>query len=195
MHNLIFNWREFLSQLEKRLRNYSSLKCTSPLFQGTISNWAVVSKVISWTGVGYSFIISTSIKQVKDLELILSVPFAFWSCCCEPTSCDQRSSPCIVHLYYEAPPNQLCCIWLNLSREYITIHFRILPLLLSSVTSSINTSNPAPLEAMHAHAITLLHRVLQMMLYALDHELFQAFCILFSSRHSGTGRSEVVWLF
>ncbi len=37
-----------------------------------------------------------------------------------------------------------------------------------------NTSNPVPLEAMHAHAITLLHHVSQMMLYALAHELFQA---------------------
>ncbi len=25
---------------------------------------------------------------------------------------------CFVHLYYEAPSNQLCCIWLNLGREY-----------------------------------------------------------------------------
>ncbi len=39
-------------------------------------------------------------------------------------------------------------------------------LLLSSVTSSLNTRNPVPLEAMHAHAITLLHHVSQMMLYA-----------------------------
>ncbi len=31
----------------------------------------------------YSFVISTSIKQVKGLELILSVSFAFGSCCCE----------------------------------------------------------------------------------------------------------------
>ncbi len=62
-------------------------------------------------------------------------------------------------------------------------------LLLSSVTSSLNTSDPVPLVAMHAHAITLLHHVSQMMLYALDHELFQAFFILFSSRHSGTGWS------
>ncbi len=51
-------------------------------------------------------------------------------------------------------------------------------LLLSSVTS-INTSNPEPLEAMHAHAITLIHHVSQMMFYALDHELFQDFSILF----------------
>ncbi len=26
--------------------------------------------------------------------MILSVPFAFGSCCCEPTSCSQRSAPC-----------------------------------------------------------------------------------------------------
>ncbi len=43
---------------------------------------------------GYSFVISTSIKQVKGLELILSVSFAFGSCCCEPTSSSQRSSAC-----------------------------------------------------------------------------------------------------
>jgi len=51
--------------------------------------------------------------------------------------------------------------------------------------SSLNTSNPVPLEAMHAHAFILLHNVSQMMLYALDHELFQAISILFSSHHSG----------
>ncbi len=33
----------------------------------------------------------------------------------------------IVHLYSEAPLNQLCCIWLNLCREYISIHFRTDP--------------------------------------------------------------------
>ncbi len=77
-------------------------------------------------------------------------------------------------------PNQLCCIWLNLGRECIPIHFRILPLLLSSVTSSLNTSNPVPLEAMHALVITLLHHVSQMMLYALDYQLFQAFSVLLS---------------
>ncbi len=64
-----------------------------PPFQGTISNWTICSKAFSWTGVGYYFVISTSIKQVKSLELILSVSFAFGSCCCEPTSCGQRISP------------------------------------------------------------------------------------------------------
>ncbi len=59
-------------------------------------------------------------------------------------------------------------------------------LLLSSVTSSINTIYPVPLEVMHAHAITLLHYVSQMMLYDFDHELFKVFSVLFPSRHSGT---------
>ncbi len=36
-----------------------------PFFSRTISNWAGDLKAISWTDVGYSFIISTSIKQVK----------------------------------------------------------------------------------------------------------------------------------
>ncbi len=76
VHTLIFNLRLFPSQLEERLRNYSYL----PPFQGTISNWTVDSKAISWTDVGYSFIISTSVKHVKGLELIVSVPFAFGSC-------------------------------------------------------------------------------------------------------------------
>ncbi len=60
-----------------------------PLSQGTISNWTIDSKAVSWTDVGYSFIISSSIKQVNGLEL-----FVFGSCCSEPTSCGQRSSPC-----------------------------------------------------------------------------------------------------
>ncbi len=81
------NLRVFISKLEKRLMNYSSLISTSPLFQETISNWTVDSKAVSCFR---TFVISTSIKQVKGLELILSVPFAFGSCCCEPTSCGQR---------------------------------------------------------------------------------------------------------
>ncbi len=81
------------SKSEERLRNYSSLICTFPLFQGTISNWTVDSKAVSWIDVGYSFVISTSIKQAKGLELILSVPFAFGSCCCEPILCGHRISP------------------------------------------------------------------------------------------------------
>ncbi len=39
-------------------------------------------------------ILRVFIKQIKGLKLILSVPFTFGSCCCEPTSCSQRSSPC-----------------------------------------------------------------------------------------------------
>ncbi len=60
----------------------------------TISNWTIDSKAVSWTGVGYSFVISASIKQLKILDLILSVPFTFGNCCSESTSCHQRSSPC-----------------------------------------------------------------------------------------------------
>ncbi len=58
-----------------------------PLFQGTISNWTTELKAVLWKRMGYSFIFSTSTKQVKVLELILSVSFAFESCCCEPTFC------------------------------------------------------------------------------------------------------------
>ncbi len=65
MHTLNLNLNTFSLQLEEMLRNYSSLLFTSPFFQGTISNWAGDLKAISWTDVGYSFIISTSIKQVK----------------------------------------------------------------------------------------------------------------------------------
>ncbi len=70
----------------------------------------------------------------------------------------------IVHLYYEAPSNQLCCIWLNLGREYISIHFRI------EVFCLIITKHqwPRATEDMQL-MITLIH-VSQMMLYALDHE-------------------------
>ncbi len=42
---------------------------------------------------------------------------------------------------------------------------KFIRLLLSSVTSPLNTSNPVPLEAMHAHASHCLHHVSQMMLY------------------------------
>ncbi len=43
---------------------------------------------------GYFFVISTSVKQVKCLELILIVPFAFGSCCCKPTSLSQSQHEC-----------------------------------------------------------------------------------------------------
>ncbi len=76
VHTLIFNLRVCSSQLVQRLMNYSSLICSSPLYQGTISIWTTDSKAISWT-VGCFLIISTSVKQVKGLEVTLSVPFAF----------------------------------------------------------------------------------------------------------------------
>ncbi len=53
----LYNLRVFSSQLEEKLRNYSSLICTSSLFQGTISNWTVDSKAILWKDVGYSFLL------------------------------------------------------------------------------------------------------------------------------------------
>ncbi len=88
----------------------------------------------------------------------------------------------IVHLYYKALSNQLCCIWLNLWAESMSLYTsELIRLLLSSVTSSINASHTVPLEAMHAHAITLFHHVSQMMLCTFDHELFRTFSILFSS--------------
>lgn len=51
----------------------------------------------------------------------------------------------IIHLYCEALSDLFYSIWLNLSRE----------ILLSTVTSSINSSNLVPLTGFNAHAITL----------------------------------------
>ncbi len=89
VHTLRFNLRVFASHLEERFSNYNSLIHTSPLFQTNISNWTIDSNAILWTGIGYSFTISTSTKQVKGLEL----PFAFGRCRCEHTSCGQKISP------------------------------------------------------------------------------------------------------
>ncbi len=63
--------REFLITIGGKVKELQLFNMYLPLFQGTISNWTVDSKAISWTDVGYFFIISTSIKQVKGLELIL----------------------------------------------------------------------------------------------------------------------------
>ncbi len=56
-----------------------------------------------------------------------------------------------------------------------------------------------------AHAFTLLHHVSQMMLYSLDHELFQAFSIIFlpvilvqvdlNFSHPKNTLPEEVWIF
>ncbi len=70
--------------------------------------------------------------------------------------------------------------------------------------SSLNTRNPLLLEAIHAPAITLLHHLSQMMLYALSCSKPSPY--FFSSHRSGTQVdlnfirpknvfSEVVWLF
>jgi len=64
-----------------------------PLFKGIKSNWTIDSKAISWAGVGNSFIMSSSIKQIKGLQLIGGAALAFGRFCCEQTTCGQRSAP------------------------------------------------------------------------------------------------------
>jgi len=95
----------------------------------------------------------------------------------------------IVHLFCEA-----CLLHLAESVQTVypyrlSIHFRIHPA--ASVPPSINTSvtqcHWKPCMPMPSH---FLHHDLQMMMYVLDHKLFQAFLILFSFRHSGTGWSK-----
>ena len=61
----------------------------------------------------------------------------------------------------QAPSYYFCCIWLNMSQEYssisLIIHLllELLLLILSAATSSINTSKPVQLAAIHTHAITM----------------------------------------
>ncbi|MEE6528648.1 hypothetical protein FKM82_031238, partial [Ascaphus truei] len=86
---LQFPVQENLSHFHGRLMLLHNLPCF--IEKGTKSNWTIDSKAVSWTGVGYSFVISSSIKQLKGLELIPGVAFTFGSCCCEPTTCGQRS--------------------------------------------------------------------------------------------------------
>ncbi len=68
----------------------------------------------------------------------------------------------MVHLYYEALPNQLSCIWLNLGREYIPVRVRIHPA--ASVLCHIITKHQWPSaagsHAAHAiiHCSTMFHR-------------------------------------
>lgn len=64
-------------------------------------------------------------------------------------------------------------IWAE-SRAVYTSQF----ILLSAVTSSINTRGLVSLAALHAHTLTL----------PLDHEQFLSFSILFSVYHSGTSK-------
>ncbi len=80
-------------------------------------------------------------------------------------------------LYYEALPNQLCCIWLNLGGQYISIHSII-------VSSSLNTVTQSHWKPCSS-CITLLHTAQQMMLCA----LIMSCSILLASRHSGIGWS------
>lgn len=83
----------------------------------------------------------------------------------------------IIHLYYEASSYRFCSIWLNLSRKYSSVYIRNYPAVLFIVRSSINTSDPVPLTAIHVPD----HLVWQMMWYAWGHELSFSFPYSFLS--------------
>ncbi len=107
----------------------------------------------------------------------------------------------IVHLYCEAQSNQLCWIW----AESISLYtLELIQLLLSSVTSSLNTSNPVPLEVMlmPSHCSTVLHRwccVLWIMSCSKPSPYFFLPVILvqvdLNFSHPKNAFPEVVWLF
>ncbi len=59
-----------------------------------------------------------------------------------------------VCLYHEAPPNRLCCIWLNLGRQYIPIDFIII--LAASVLCHIINKHYLP-SATGSHARSCHH--------------------------------------
>ncbi len=61
----------------------------------------------------------------------------------------------IVHLHCEAPSNEFWSIWLIWADNIARNTSEFILLLLSAVTSSINTREPVPLAAIHAHAMTL----------------------------------------
>ncbi len=97
----------------------------------------------------------------------------------------------IVHVYYEAPLNQLFSTWLNLGREHISIPGCFC--LLSSV-SSLNTSNPVPLEAMlmhHTDVVSFGSWAVPSLLHTFSSPSFWYKLILTSKN----AFSEVVWLF
>lgn len=64
--------------------------------------------------------------------------------------------------------SQLCCIWLNMSRKYRSVDFRF-----HSVPSSVNTSDPEPLETTQAHSLYWPYHVMLLV------ELSQISCIFF----------------
>lgn len=73
----------------------------------------------------------------------------------------------------EVLSNQICSIWLNPSREYIASYTsQFILMLRSAVASSISTTDPVPLAAVHAHHLTASDR-----------------CHGCSSHHSGTSKS------
>lgn len=62
----------------------------------------------------------------------------------------------IIQLHREELSDQFCSVCLKPSRKHSPVHFtKCILLLLSTVTSSINTSASVPLTAKHVHAITL----------------------------------------
>uniref|UniRef100_A0A3Q3WRJ5 AIG1-type G domain-containing protein n=1 Tax=Mola mola TaxID=94237 RepID=A0A3Q3WRJ5_MOLML len=74
-----------------------------------------------------------------------NIPFL---CLQKVLNCCRRMFKFIIHLHCEAPSCQFCSIWLNVSREYSPIPLRIYP------ATSVS-SEPVPLAAIHARAITL----------------------------------------
>ena len=103
-----------------------------------------------------SFLPSVTLKLLRWFKIrwlsrpLKNIPFLcyqkVWSCLCIVFRVT-------IHLHYETPSSPFCSIGLNVSIGLYTseLIFR-LP---SSVTSSINSSEPIPLAVIHAHPMTL----------------------------------------
>ncbi len=112
-----------------------------------------------------AFSLQFCLQQVKCMLNRIQVRCLTWPLHNSPLLSLQKLFGCfcsmlwvIVHLHCEAPSNEfwsICWIWAdNIARN--TSEFILL--LLSAVTSSINTREPVPLAAIHAHATTtMLH--------------------------------------
>ena len=61
----------------------------------------------------------------------------------------------IVHLHCEAPSDEFCSIWPIWADKIARNTSEFILLLLSAVTSSLNTREPVPVAAIHVHAMTL----------------------------------------
>ncbi len=53
---LIFNLMSILIKTGGKVKELQLFNMYHPLFHGIVSNWTIDSKVVSWTGVNYSFI-------------------------------------------------------------------------------------------------------------------------------------------